>query len=324
MLGELFVYEERKRLVAFESDPATDADACVVLIAGLTDGLMALPWTERLSVRLARHGLSLVQCLFSSSYRSFGISSLQEDAQELRALLKCLHDRGRQTVFLLGHSTGCQDILQFLGEEGPSEMTGLEERGLPTQSVVFPPRKIGCSHSQPSIGGVILQGGIPDSEYMRRDLANYESLLQWAHEQCEQGQSLKVCSELVLGVPMTAYRLQSLLAPGGDDDYFSEEVLPPQRSRLSCLASTPTLVLFSGADEYVPRPGVIYELLTKAYHMANPSSCRVVTIEGADHAVTVVEHQEQLIDEIIDFVTSQSRAQGLPLGVHPSQDLSSA
>lgn len=308
MLGELFVYEERKRLVAFESSILSENEACVVLIAGMTDGFMALPWTEKLSAQLARHGLSLVQCLFSSSYRSFGLSSLREDAQELRALLNCLYTRGRQKVFLLGHSTGCQDILLFLEEEeGIRERDGFERRSLPTQSWVSLSRRPQCSHLQPSIGGVILQGGISDSEYMQRDLANYNDLLRWADEQCEMGQSLKVYPELVLGVPMTAYRLQSLLAPGGDDDYFSEEVLPPQKSRLRCLASMPTLVLFSGADEYVPRPELIYELLTRAYHMVNPS-CRILTIGGADHAVTSVEHQEQLINAIVDFVMSPSNA----------------
>ena len=51
--------------------------------------------------------------LLSSSYGGWGVASLAGDAEELRELLAHLTARrGVKRVVLLGHSTGCQDIVR--------------------------------------------------------------------------------------------------------------------------------------------------------------------------------------------------------------------
>jgi hypothetical protein len=51
--------------------------------------------------------------LLSSSYAGWGTASLAGDAAELRTLLAHLTGvRGARRVVLMGHSTGCQDIVR--------------------------------------------------------------------------------------------------------------------------------------------------------------------------------------------------------------------
>jgi len=106
MDGNLFVYCEEKRLVAFQTG---NFDRVLVFIAGLTDGFLALKYLYDLAPLLNSQGISLVQVLLSSSYNQYGTSSLEQDAEELDALISHLRkNRGFKEISLLGHSTGCQ------------------------------------------------------------------------------------------------------------------------------------------------------------------------------------------------------------------------
>ena len=145
MRGELFVYSPEARLVAFQSAaPARDGGASassapaadvLVFIGGLSDGFLATPYVERLADALTGAGWALVQArrifphfacplrlihrgpqvLLSSSYGGWGTASLSRDADELAALVAHLRaERGAVRVALMGHSTGCQDIVALL------------------------------------------------------------------------------------------------------------------------------------------------------------------------------------------------------------------
>ena len=105
--GDLFQYASNR--VAFESNPM---QACkCILIGGLSDGLLPVPYTER----LLSSNYSLVQPIISSSYTGFGHGSLQRDSEELHELVVYLRaHRQAETIAMVGHSTGCQNIVHYL------------------------------------------------------------------------------------------------------------------------------------------------------------------------------------------------------------------
>lgn len=114
--GELFLYDPLHRLSAFESG-CIGSTKVVILVGGLTDGFMTIPYTEALSGYLEIKKVALVHCLLRSSYLSYGTGCLDNDAEDLCRLLGYLHEeKGKEQVVFLGHSTGCQDIMRFLGD----------------------------------------------------------------------------------------------------------------------------------------------------------------------------------------------------------------
>ncbi|KAE8692366.1 basic 7S globulin-like [Hibiscus syriacus] len=72
-------------------------------------------YLEPLAIALDNEKWSLVQLLMSSSYNGYGTSSLQQDAMELDQLISYLINKeNSEGVVLLGHSTGCQDIVHYM------------------------------------------------------------------------------------------------------------------------------------------------------------------------------------------------------------------
>ena len=94
--GTLFQYSTFPSLVAFESCPPTVAAAAAadeaatlpskkcILIGGLSDGLLPVPYTKQLETACHERGWSLVQPIISSSYLGFGHGSLERDTKEIR------------------------------------------------------------------------------------------------------------------------------------------------------------------------------------------------------------------------------------------------
>lgn len=58
----------------------------VVLVGGLTDGLLFAKYVAPLAAQLEARQWSLVQTLLSSSHTGYGLASLDQDARELRQL----------------------------------------------------------------------------------------------------------------------------------------------------------------------------------------------------------------------------------------------
>eukprot|EP00198_Chlamydomonas_reinhardtii_P005998 XP_001695334.1 predicted protein [Chlamydomonas reinhardtii] len=84
----------------------------VVLVGGLTDGLLFAPYVATLTDALARRGWAAVHASLQSAWTGYGTGSLDRDAADLRLL--CAHLRqqhGIRGVVLVGHSTGCQDAV---------------------------------------------------------------------------------------------------------------------------------------------------------------------------------------------------------------------
>lgn len=233
MQGDLFLYDKEALLAAFESHLPFEPFGTVIFIGGLSDGFMTCPIVDHLTPILGAKGYSLVQFVMSSSYRQFGTSSLFQDAAELSKLIEHLqNERGRRKIFLLGHSTGCQDIFWYLRDE------------IKADHLVY---------------GANVQAPVSDSDFIlwyAPEMA--ESSLKTAKELIESGRPDDLLRTMVDKVPMTAYRANSLYSRLGDDDFFSADLtlseckqkfpgLPKYHSSFKSLNFS-----FSLQDEYIP------------------------------------------------------------------------
>jgi predicted alpha/beta-fold hydrolase len=116
MEGTLFRYRTSPGSLQAFMSPAEHAHArYVIYLGGLTDGLLACSYVEELAAECDRKGWAFVQPIIRSSYAGYGCSSLANDVADLADLVTYLvrtHDAAAFAV--VGHSTGCQDIVQLL------------------------------------------------------------------------------------------------------------------------------------------------------------------------------------------------------------------
>ncbi|ODV93702.1 hypothetical protein PACTADRAFT_35455 [Pachysolen tannophilus NRRL Y-2460] len=233
------VHEYAPRLTAFEftnKKSGIQSKKVVLFIGGLTDGLLTVPYLPKLAEGLDGIGWSLVQILFSSSYTGWGTGSLKRDADEISLLVQYLRsERGgnRSQVVLFGHSTGCQDTVQYLS-------------------------KFTKTSKDMEVDGGILQAPASDREaistfFNKEKIAEYSAE---AREYIKQGKSEhtlpKKFSDAFLGAPVSAYRWLSLAEVGGDDDFFSSDLTKEYLTPIFGNIKKPLLVLYSGNDECVP------------------------------------------------------------------------
>ena len=52
-----------------------------------------------------------------SSYNGFGFSSLANDANDIASFVNYLRGLGKQRIVLMGHSTGCQDCIEYSNKD---------------------------------------------------------------------------------------------------------------------------------------------------------------------------------------------------------------
>jgi pimeloyl-ACP methyl ester carboxylesterase len=267
--GQLFPYAENSR-VAFESPllqqddddddsstlPLLSPRKCV-LLGGLSDGLWPVPYTVRLERACRDAGCwSLVQPVLSGSYTGFGHGSLDRDAAELDELLQflCLHRRAEQ-VAIVGHSTGCQDIVHYL-KHGKSEWIS---------KVVV----------------AVLQAPVSDREAatVRDDPVVLQHRLETANKMREGGRGDEMMPREAFWAPITAARYLDLMEVGGRDDYFSSDYTDEQLAeRLSHVGELTQLqhclVAVSGSDEYVPTGIDTETLMQRICRAMNAASSR--------------------------------------------------
>ncbi|XP_065021696.1 UPF0613 protein PB24D3.06c isoform X2 [Musa acuminata AAA Group] len=245
----------------------------VIFVGGLTDGLLATEYLEPLSIELENAKWSLVQPLLSSSYIGYGTSSLDQDSLELDQLIGYLINKeNSEGVVLLGHSTGCQDIVHYLRTN------------------------LACSKA---VRGVILQAPVSDREY-RATLPETAEMIDLAAKMIGEGRGMELMPrEANPDAPITSYRYHSLCAYMGDDDMFSSDLSDDQlRLRLGHMSSTPCQVIFSMADEYVPDyvdKKALVERLCRALGGAEK-----VEIDWGNHGLS--NRVQEAVQAIMDFV----------------------
>ncbi|KAF8087959.1 hypothetical protein N665_0558s0010 [Sinapis alba] len=268
--GVLFKYGPKSIQVAFKTGEYKQQ---VIFIGGLTDGLLATDYLEPLAIALDKEKWSLVQLLMSSSYSGFGTSSLKQDAQEIDQLISYLINKeNSEGVVLLGHSTGCQDIVYYMGTNAA------------------------CSRA---VRAAILQAPVSDREY-KATLPETPAMIDLAANMIKEGRAEELMPrEADPCAPISAYRYHSLCAYMGDDDMFSSDLSDDQlKTRLGHMANTPCQVIFSMGDEYVPDyvdKKALVNRLSKAMGGAEK-----VEVEHGNHSLSNRVHEA--VQAIMSFV----------------------
>jgi pimeloyl-ACP methyl ester carboxylesterase len=230
-----------KRFVAFEyfKTSHTPGANLILWVGGLGDGLLTVGYPTPLAHALPPTW-GLAQVMLASSYNGFGTSSLSRDARELGQCVEYFRKikPADSKIVIMGHSTGCQDAMEYLTGQG--------------------------NEQRPKIDGIILQGSVSDREAMLGSMTKeqHDRAVAYAQEMVATGRWMDVIPAsagiTTFGnVPVTAYRWLSLLSPNkdGDDDFFSSD-LPDDKLKKtfgSLKKETPLLFLMGGADQFIPK-----------------------------------------------------------------------
>ncbi|CAF2766877.1 unnamed protein product [Rotaria sp. Silwood2] len=224
MYGNLFLYDSKYKLVAFESG-SLSSSRCLILIGGLTDGLLSLPYVEKLSSKLESLSkpYSLIQPLFRSSNLQYGWHTINDDIEDLKCLINYLiNNRNHlKSIILMGHSTGCQDIIHYLRQDK--------------------------NHSK--IIQVILQGPVSDREYLSKISSTKDQL-----DYCFKNSKYinEWLPRYLHDPPLTIQRCLSLNQQNSIEDFFSSDLTDEQLKNIYDNIETPITWIWSKQDEYVP------------------------------------------------------------------------
>jgi len=276
MKGELFGYAPGR--VAFESPPAvsiTYNNKCI-LLGGLSDGLMPVPYTSALEEACctasssvddsSNCGWSLVQPILSSSYLGFGHGSLDRDVTELDELLSHLVDhREGQFFSMVGHSTGTQDIVHYLQHGRPELVSKI--RMVALQAPVSDRESATLCH------------GCHDKGHHDEHMADLKAHLELARGMLRDKNEDEMMPRKAFWAPITAARYLALFETKGNDDYFSsdltDEELSARLGHIGALGDTldSCLVACSGSDEYVPETVSIESLMHRLCNAIDSNLC---------------------------------------------------
>ncbi|RCI16679.1 hypothetical protein L249_2960 [Ophiocordyceps polyrhachis-furcata BCC 54312] len=259
----------------------TSARNAVIFIGGLGDGPHTTPYIRTVSKRLekANHlSYSVFEIRLRSAFTGFGTASLKDDIEDIAALVKHLRHLGREKIVLFGHSTGCQDCMQYAHSDSPP------------------------------VDGFILQAPVSDRESLDLFSPDYQTTLDLASNWIAQGKADDCLPRSMvpstLGAPVSAYRLHSLWAKGGDDDYFSSDLDGETVARFWSRFTKPVLVLHSERDEFVT-PNIDQAALNARYRKANPLvSCLSGLIPGTGHTVLEDEARQWLARRVEEFLST--------------------
>ncbi|KAF2426264.1 siderophore biosynthesis lipase/esteras-like protein [Tothia fuscella] len=227
-----------KRLVAFEfaNSSGQPFKNLLLWVGGLSDGLSTCAYPQLLAKKVPP-GWSLAQVELLSSLDGWGTSSLQADVKGISdavSYFRKIIPRGK--IVLMGHSTGCQDGMEYTVGKGRDDRSRID--------------------------GVILQAPVSDREAIIKDNSKekIDSLLKTSKKWIDEGRGLDVLPAAIADplfgsskCYVTAYRAHSLMASGGDDDYFSSDLPDSTLKRTFGIMKkeTPLLILISGDDEHM-------------------------------------------------------------------------
>ncbi|KAI1933607.1 hypothetical protein LOZ58_000438 [Ophidiomyces ophidiicola] len=232
----------------------------LLFVGGLYDGLGTVPYVSTIANALKSTQWSVFFLLLSSSYNGWGMSSLDQDVKEIGQCVNYVRRyKDRQCkntpglVVLMGHSTGSQDVLHYLYS---LDSTGESKR--------------------PNVDGAILQAPVSDREHFLQllkdgdttSMPTFNELVNLAKKNVASGSNntiLPLDSTIKVGIsiPISSYRFLSLFSPDSpdspqDDDLFSSDLTDERLNktfgmiRHRDLLKGSLMVLFSGADEFVP------------------------------------------------------------------------
>lgn len=231
------------------------------------DTLLSVSYPLKLAQHLGPTWSVVTASLFSAGL-GWGVSSIARDADEMAKIVAYLKERrpGGKIV-IMGHSTGCQDCMEYLVGKNAEKW--------------------------PSVDGIILQAPVSDREALGGILpeahmqeAN-QLALKWCREKNEKDVLPNRLTKPAFGrIGITARRWCDIASPGpnhdGADDYFSSDLSDERfRGTFGKLpASAPLLILYSGDDDGVPKSVDKKKLVQKWMHIVESGGGAVDGING--------------------------------------------
>ncbi|KAI5187492.1 hypothetical protein NEHOM01_2219 [Nematocida homosporus] len=182
----------------------------LIYIGGLGDSVVG-GYVGQLMEFGRKHGVQVIS-LGLRSMPYYGMHSINDDVVDLETVYKYLELDSQDSVWLLGHSTGCQVIMLFLGEKRDSR-----------------------------IKGAILQGPVSDREYEEHTNPHLAEQIKIAE------QTSGVLPFKHQGQYIIAERFLSLFKEGGKEDFFS---LGQETGHMN-QAQVPLYAIVSSQDEYL-------------------------------------------------------------------------
>uniref|UniRef100_A0A7S3LJA4 Uncharacterized protein n=1 Tax=Aplanochytrium stocchinoi TaxID=215587 RepID=A0A7S3LJA4_9STRA len=283
------LHEYGEKLHAFESGEI-GSNKVVVVLGGLTDGLLACKYVPVLSRAVQLKGYAVIQPLLSSSYNMFGTNTLLKDVEDLTKLFSYLtttESSGRKKavdqVVMVGHSTGCQICVYFC---------------------LRLPKEI---KSRINVKMVVLQGPISDREALGLEMPEKEikSLLIKAKSLMEEKRNKEIVHLLYGIAPVNAERFLDLFSKGGRDDMFSSDLSDEELGNaLGHMSKLKTIVAVSGRDEYVPLN--TYPKLADRLAAAAGTNAEVLFLKNADHGLS----SNSATNEFVNFVVNRCEGTG--------------
>lgn len=205
----------------------------ILLIGGLGDILFSIEYFKYLWNKFPDYMLCIPN--MRSSGNSFGSTVIWDDVEDIKLILTHIVNNNEiNEIYLIGHSTGCQDILCLF------------KKGINKE---FPIKK--C----------ILQGPVSDRDYVNKDIKlineikriekEYNILYKdWNFNEIKN--SIDISKYLYDDkYPLFLRRFISLYSRLGDEDWFSFDLSSKELNELYSVINVPFLFVFSLHDQYV-------------------------------------------------------------------------
>ena len=272
-------------------------------VGGMFDTLLSTSYPLAIAQALDADW-SVVTASLGTAGMSWGVGSIARDADDMAKIITYLKEqRPGGKVIVMGHSTGCQDCMEYIVGRN--------------------------AEKRPPVDGVILQAPVSDREALSMHLpdAFMQEANQLALKMCREGKDKDALPNRLTKpsfgrIAITARRWVDIASPGpyhdGADDYFSSD-LPDERLIATfgkLPASTPLLVLFSGNEENVPSSMDKRRLVQKWLHVTETYGGSVDginggVVEGASHNLNGQSDEIilDLVRRVHGFVTRIERGE---------------
>lgn len=269
--------------VAFEFEPLAHKKV-VIMIGGMTDGLLTVPFVDRLGPILNSVDYGLIQIQLTSSFTGYGMTTLDNDIEEIEQLVKYLKSAEggqRKKIILMGHSTGSQDVIHYI----------LKKKSF-------------------GIDAAVLQGSCSDREGFADEVGNEElnRLNDMPLKLVKEGKGMELLPTEYIkymgNAPVTAYRWCSLMTKGGDDDYFSSDLGEQVWKQTLGRIDVPFLVAYPEKDQFVPKSIDKLALLKSWENCSNTKYWSKASglIKGGMHWLPEPEAQDYLYIMVTNFI----------------------